>query len=186
MNDTQWPRFELFLQEKEGRPHYNVGTVHAPDAEMALLNGRDVYVRRPDCISLWAAPTSAIFAKTAEELAEDSSWQNELPENVAPEQTWTVFQKQSQRRAMNYVAYTGNVQAYHAAEALQKAIAAYDDANKPTYVWWVCPAELIVSSSTDDIESMFAPAEHKSYKHPQEYRTLTALRMIKSEQEADS
>ncbi|HID50703.1 MAG TPA: phenylacetic acid degradation protein [Anaerolineae bacterium] len=181
MSDTQWPRFELFLQDRDGRPHTNVGTVHAPDAEMALLNGRDVYVRRPNCISLWAAPSAAIYAKTAEELAEDDSWQNELPPANAPERAWYVFQKQSQRNAMIYVAHTGEVQARSAVEALQKAIAAYDDPEKPTWVWWVCPAEAITRSSKEDIDSMFLPARHKPYKHPQAYRTVTAMRKIKAE-----
>ena len=186
MNDTQWPRFELFLQDRDGRPHFNVGTVHAPDAEMALLNGRDVYARRPNCISLWAAPSDAIYAKTAEELAEDDSWQNETPPADAPERAWYVFQKQSQRSAMTYVAHTGEVPARTAVEAMQKAIAAYDDPEKPTWVWWVCPADAITRSSEEDIDSMFIPARNKPYKHPQAYRTVTAMRKIKAEQERGS
>ena len=180
MSDTQWPRFELFLQDKDGRPHYNIGTVHAADAEMALLNGRDVYVRRPDCLSLWAAPSDAIYAKTAEELAAGDSWRKETPPAGAPEREWYVFQKQSQRRAMTYVAHTGAVRARSAAEALQKAIAQYDDPETPTWVWWVCPAGVIARSRREDVDSMFAPARRKPYKHPQDYRTVTAMRKIKA------
>jgi len=38
MTDTQWHRFEVFVQEKAGEPHQNVGAVHAPDEEIALQN----------------------------------------------------------------------------------------------------------------------------------------------------
>src|SRR5262245_16462431 len=67
--DTQWPRYEVFEQERPDQPHHNAGAVHAPDAELALQNARDVFVRRPDCYSLWVAPASAIRSWTAEELA---------------------------------------------------------------------------------------------------------------------
>ncbi len=36
----QWPRFEVFKQDKVDGPIRNVGSVHAPDAELALLNAR--------------------------------------------------------------------------------------------------------------------------------------------------
>jgi ring-1,2-phenylacetyl-CoA epoxidase subunit PaaB len=73
--DTQWPRFQVLLQEAEGKPHQDVGSVHAPDAEFALLNARDVFARRPACISMWVVPVEAIFSKTAEEL---KGWQPEI------------------------------------------------------------------------------------------------------------
>jgi ring-1,2-phenylacetyl-CoA epoxidase subunit PaaB len=76
MTDTQWRRFEVFVQEKVGEPYQNVGAVHAPDAEMALQNARDVFVRRPECVSLWVVPAEMIFAKTAQEL-ETSLWREE-------------------------------------------------------------------------------------------------------------
>ncbi|MFQ5435705.1 MAG: phenylacetic acid degradation protein, partial [Anaerolineae bacterium] len=40
MPDTQWPLWEVFKQDKPDKAHESVGTVHAPDAEMALLNAR--------------------------------------------------------------------------------------------------------------------------------------------------
>ena len=72
MMDSQWPRYEVFQQDREGRPHRNVGSVHAPDPEMAMQNARDVFVRRPACLSLWVVPAGAIFSKTAQELREES------------------------------------------------------------------------------------------------------------------
>jgi ring-1,2-phenylacetyl-CoA epoxidase subunit PaaB len=67
--DTQWPRFEVFLQDREGSAHQDVGSVHAPDIDLALMNARDVFARRPRCTSLWVVPAEAITTRTQQELA---------------------------------------------------------------------------------------------------------------------
>ena len=43
-HDTQWPLYEVFVQEKAERPFQSVGAVHAADAEME----RAVAFRRLD------------------------------------------------------------------------------------------------------------------------------------------
>jgi ring-1,2-phenylacetyl-CoA epoxidase subunit PaaB len=58
------PLWEVFTQQKQGAPHEHAGSVHAPDAEMALQNARDVYARRGDIVSLWVVPSSAIIASS--------------------------------------------------------------------------------------------------------------------------
>lgn len=180
--DTQWPRFELFLQDKNGRSHKSVGTIHAADGEMALLNARDVYVRRPNCVSLWVAPSDKIFIKTAAELKDNPSWHDTLTRQDGDEQIYFVFQKQSQRRAMTYVVHTGQVVANSPEHALKKAID-QDNTGKQTFVWWICPASAITRSNDDDVESMFAPALSKPYKHPAHYKTFTAIRQAKAARE---
>ena len=52
----EWPLWEVFTQAKTGAPHEHAGSVHAPDAEIALQNARDVYARRGSVVSLWVAP----------------------------------------------------------------------------------------------------------------------------------
>ena len=177
-HDTQWPRFEVFLQEKNGRFHKSVGSVHAPDTEMALLNARDLFSRRPEVVNLWVAAADYILAKTAEELAKD----NKIQEGnfaAESESTFYVFQKQSQRRAMTFVVHTGEVIASNAEHALQKAIVRFDDPAKPTFVWWICPEKAITRSDPDDAESLFAPAYEKHYKHPYDYKTFSKMREVR-------
>ena len=70
MSDSQWPRYEVFVKERANSPHQNAGSVHAPDAEMALLNARDLFVRRPACLSLWVVAAEDVLARSAQELAE--------------------------------------------------------------------------------------------------------------------
>ena len=65
--ETQWPLWEIFAQEGEGAPHEHVGSLHAPDAELALQNARDVYARRGSIVSLWVVPSIAITASPSDE-----------------------------------------------------------------------------------------------------------------------
>ncbi|MCB0346137.1 MAG: 1,2-phenylacetyl-CoA epoxidase subunit B [Bdellovibrionales bacterium] len=60
---AEWPLWEVFAQPKTGAEHVHCGSVHAPDAEIALQNARDVYARRGEAVSLWVAPSTA-FAST--------------------------------------------------------------------------------------------------------------------------
>ncbi|MGH1362838.1 MAG: 1,2-phenylacetyl-CoA epoxidase subunit PaaB [Calditrichia bacterium] len=60
----EWPLWEVFVVEKQGAPHEHAGSLHAPDAEMALQNARDVYARRGRLLSIWVIPADAITATT--------------------------------------------------------------------------------------------------------------------------
>jgi len=65
--DTQWPLWEVFVQERDAAPHEHAGSVHATDAEQALQNARDTYARRGPVISLWVVPADAITATSPSE-----------------------------------------------------------------------------------------------------------------------
>ncbi|MGH2536812.1 MAG: phenylacetic acid degradation protein [Candidatus Promineifilaceae bacterium] len=172
MSDTQWRRFEVFLQERPGRPHQNAGSVHAPDAEMALMNARDVFVRRPACHSLWVVPAEAILSRTAEELAAQRPAAGARPPNGRPE-TYHVFQKRGQRRAMSFVQHSGSVEAAGPEDALRQALAQFEAAD--AFVWWVLPAAAVIESREEEAASLFEPAEDKDYRLPQAYRVLTVM-----------
>lgn len=61
-HDTEWSNWEIFVQEQRGEHHAHVGTVHAPDAEMALVLAKENYVRRGPCVNVWVVPEAAIAA----------------------------------------------------------------------------------------------------------------------------
>jgi ring-1,2-phenylacetyl-CoA epoxidase subunit PaaB len=166
-------RYAVFKQEQFKQPHYNVGSVHAADAEMALLNARDVFGRRPNAVSMWVAPESAIFARTAEQLAEIGDHTSE-PFSHANEfaiQTYCIFRKISQRRAMTYVGYVGEVIATNCDDALKKAIATYPA--DEVFVWWVVPKNAITATETGAEKSWFDPALDKSYRQQSYYNDAT-------------
>jgi ring-1,2-phenylacetyl-CoA epoxidase subunit PaaB len=66
--DTQWPLWEVFLQPPEGAPHEHAGSVHAPTAEQALQNARDVYARRGEAVSIWVVPSAEITASSPTDM----------------------------------------------------------------------------------------------------------------------
>lgn len=65
---TEHPLWEVFTQPPGGGPHEHAGSVHAPDAELALQNARDVYARRGEAVSIWVVPSDQITASTPEDM----------------------------------------------------------------------------------------------------------------------
>ncbi|MFN3952303.1 MAG: 1,2-phenylacetyl-CoA epoxidase subunit PaaB [Thermaurantimonas sp.] len=62
MSNDQWPLWEVFVRSKNGLSHKHVGSLHAPDAQTALLNARDVYTRRSEGTSIWVVEARHIHA----------------------------------------------------------------------------------------------------------------------------
>ena len=62
MRCKDWPLWEVFVRAKGGMSHRHVGSVHAPDAEIALRHARDTYTRRMEGVSLWVVPSASIAA----------------------------------------------------------------------------------------------------------------------------
>ena len=58
----EWPLWEIFIRGQHGMSHRHVGSLHAPDAERAIKNARDVYTRRNEGVSIWAVESSRIAA----------------------------------------------------------------------------------------------------------------------------
>ena len=67
---SDWPLWEVFVRSKRGLSHNHVGSIHAPDAPMALRNARDVYTRRQEGVSIWVVSAEAITASSPDEKDE--------------------------------------------------------------------------------------------------------------------
>lgn len=172
MTDTQWSQFIVFHQESADSPHEYAGAVHAPDAELALTNARDVFVRRPDCVSLWVVREDRIFARTAEELALNPESEAGVHDSSSA-QTWLTFQKLNHRGTLTHV---GEVTAGSPEGALIAALTAY--ANPSAIVWWVIPDLAITRSEPGDIAGMFEVARSKTFRDQAEFHIITAMRQI--------
>lgn len=173
--DTQWPRYQVFLQEKSGEPHHDVGSIHAPDRELALLNARDVFVRRPECTSLWIAPVDSIYACTAEELAAEKGKPEDQSNIQSASQVYVVFCK---TRSVGSQTFVGKVEATSASQAMRLAVERFHGPPQP-FVWWVVPLEQITMTEPQDAGSLFEPALDKPFRLSTDFRTVTAMRQIK-------
>ncbi|MBX3395664.1 MAG: 1,2-phenylacetyl-CoA epoxidase subunit B [Phycisphaerae bacterium] len=59
---TQTPEqvWEVFHQSARGEPHVHVGSVHATDADTAVLMAKEQFARRLACVNIWVVPSDAI------------------------------------------------------------------------------------------------------------------------------
>ena len=64
---SEWPLWEVFIRGQHGLNHRHVGSLHAPDAEMAICNARDVYTRRNEGVSIWVVRADAVTASSPDE-----------------------------------------------------------------------------------------------------------------------
>ena len=69
-NTKDWPLWEVFVRSKAGLSHKHAGSLHAPDAEMAISNARDVYTRRNEGVSIWVVESKHIKASNPENNGE--------------------------------------------------------------------------------------------------------------------
>lgn len=63
----EFPLWEVFIRGQHGMSHRHVGSLHAPDAEMAINNARDVYTRRNEGVSIWVVKAVEITASAPSE-----------------------------------------------------------------------------------------------------------------------
>ncbi|PID96836.1 MAG: 1,2-phenylacetyl-CoA epoxidase subunit B [Actinomycetales bacterium] len=63
----EWTLYEVFVRAKRGLAHNHVGSIHAPDAKMAIKNARDLYTRRQEGVSIWVVASSDITASSPDE-----------------------------------------------------------------------------------------------------------------------
>jgi len=62
-----WQTYEVFHQEKRGEQHQHVGSVHAPDAEMAILFAKEQYARRGQTANIWVVKSADVVATEYED-----------------------------------------------------------------------------------------------------------------------
>jgi ring-1,2-phenylacetyl-CoA epoxidase subunit PaaB len=67
---SEWPLWEVFIRSKNGLDHKHCGSLHAPDARLALQSARDVYTRRQEGVSIWVVRSEQIVASDPESKPE--------------------------------------------------------------------------------------------------------------------
>ena len=62
MSEPDSQLWEVFIRSRNGLAHRHAGSLHAPDATLALQAARDLFTRRGEGLSLWVVPSAAIIA----------------------------------------------------------------------------------------------------------------------------
>lgn len=164
---TQWPRWQVFEQEAEGKPHSLAGSVHAPDAEMALLAARDVFSRRPRVISLWCVREDQVQIRSAAEIAALST------DTTGEVEQYHVFIKTDHKGVHQHA---GDIEGPSADAVIRRAAEQFSD--KPGLDFMVCPARAMLRSTAEDIEGMLLTEQGKSFRYQGEYMGTEVLRKI--------
>ena len=168
MTDSQLPRYEIFIVERPGRPPTYAGSVHASDDELALLNARDVFARRPDCHGLWAFRAETISSRTDEEALSPA----EETESAQSERC-LVFGKRGHKGVHTFL---GAVDAARPDEAVGKGRTLY---GRGVVLWWVAPERCRLANAADDAGPMFEPAKGKPFRDQAFYPVETLMRQLR-------
>ena len=84
---SEWPLWEVFIRGQHGLNHRHVGSLHAPDADMAIRNARDVYTRRNEGVSIWVVKSNDITASapssTATGVSSAHTWAGVRPPSTS-------------------------------------------------------------------------------------------------------
>lgn len=155
-----WPRWEAFVRQNGGLAHVHSESVHAPDAETALLNARDAYLRRVEGVSLWVTPAASV-----------SVWESDSADAPPSGSTlrepclWEAFVRH--RRGLAHL-HAGSISAASPAEALDRARRAYVTRDEGVSVW-VVPSEDVYAADPVDADALFEPFADKDYRYPTYY-----------------
>lgn len=173
--DTQWPRFEVFIQEQPGADFFDVGSVHAPDSEMALLNARDVFARRPQAVGMWVIPTKVIVSHTAEELSTRQPPAPQADIAAGPIERYYVGCK---TRHAGSITVVGEIEASSPLAALAAAPEQFIEI-RSALVWWVFPVSRVTASRPEDAPGFYEPAHDKTFRLSTDFHTHTAMRKVR-------
>ncbi len=174
MRDTEWPRYEVIKQDTPHAPPALVGSVHAPDPHMALLEARHVFVRRPAAHALWVAPAEAFFHLVVD--PKEGLKGEEAPQGEKG--VYLVFRKGSHRRSMVYGELAGAVEAEGYLDAAHKALL---ELPGPFLALWVVPEKAVHKTpETPELkESWFEPAKEKRYRLQSYYGLIEAKKGVR-------
>lgn len=173
MSSKAWPLWEVFIRSKLS--HVHAGSLHATDAEMAMVNARDVYTRRMEGVSIWVIPSAAIYTLhfTDEESNEEPELIHEHPsfttDNTKQEKEhsdqWEIFIRTKRGLSHKHI---GSTQSSTPKEALQKTKELYSQTMDISTVW-LAQSDQIKASQPAESEAFYDPAKDKLFRHATYY-----------------
>lgn len=155
-----WPRWEAFVRQNGGLSHVYSESVHAPDAETALQNARDAYLRRVEGVSLWVVPAADVHVWES-----DSPNNDPLDDSATAASLWEIFVRH--RRGLAHV-HAGSISATCPANAIDRARNVYLTRNEGVSVWAI-PASAVNAADPADAAALFEPFADKDYRYPTFY-----------------
>jgi ring-1,2-phenylacetyl-CoA epoxidase subunit PaaB len=180
-NGGQLATYEVFQQMKAGKPYEHTGIVHASDADMAFLFGKEQFSRRGGmCESMFVLPSASIHTSAYTEGAANAldpfkEYAEESSEQVV---AWDVFYLKK-RGKQHY--YAGRVEA--ATPALAMKAAAETLYATPCLNVWVALASEVQFADSED-KDIWLTLPEKKYRDAIAYKSQDKIDRYKKESAA--
>lgn len=174
----QFPTFEVFEQIKEDKPYQHVGIVHAPNADMAFLFGKEQYTRRGNtCTGMFVICTQSVWVS-----AYTDGTTNVLDSLVLANQNntqSTVFEVFYLKKRGKQHLHIGSVKADTYSQAAAEAARLYPES--VCFNVWVVRRDNIVFSQPED-RDIWDTLSEKKYREAIAYRALERINEFKARQ----
>jgi ring-1,2-phenylacetyl-CoA epoxidase subunit PaaB len=176
----QFTTFEVFVQQKEGKPFQHEGIVHAPNEDMAFLFAKEQFSRRYTCTGLWVVATENV--KVSEMTEDTTSVYDALqgsPLKAGDLEKFEIFHLFKRGKQHQHV---GPVEAQSYEEALHKAKEVYHT-DKVVYNVWIIRSEDMLFSHEED-KVIWETLSDKQFREAIAYKAMDKIKKFKEEQAA--
>jgi ring-1,2-phenylacetyl-CoA epoxidase subunit PaaB len=179
-NLDQLTTFEVFVQQKEGKPYQHEGIVHAPNEDMAFLFAKEQFSRRYTCTGLWVVATENV--RVSEMTENTTSVYDQLSGTPSIEGELEKFEVfHLVKRGKQHV-HVGPIDARSYDEALYKAKEVYQT-EKPVFNVWIIRSKDILFSHEED-KVIWETLSDKQFRDAIAYKALDKIKRFKEEQAA--
>ncbi|MCC5921827.1 MAG: phenylacetic acid degradation b [Cyclobacteriaceae bacterium] len=175
--NDQFATYQVIIEPKEGKGYESAGIVHAPDAEIAFLFGKEQYSRRFTCSGMAVAATADVLASPFTEnkisvydLLEYAS----LEENNSAGEFYEVFHLYKRGKQHSH---WGRVKAVNPEQALYEAKEAYDH-SKPVYNIWLIASDNIFFAD-ENIKQIWDTLPLKTHRDVRDYKAQDKINAYK-------
>lgn len=171
----QFGTYEVFLQLKEGKPFEHGGIVHAPNAEMAFLFGKEQYSRRYTCTGMGIALTQHVYTTPLSEGAVNvyDFIESTSEKSQGKRQQFEVFHLK--KRGKQQV-HAGQVEACSYHDALLEAKKVFG-AQQVFQVWIVQSSDMLFSDDAD--RDIWFTLPEKKYRDAIAYKSSDKINAYK-------
>ncbi len=178
VTENQFITFQVFTQKKEGKPFEQVGIVHAPNIDMALIFAKEQYSRRMTCSGLAVADTANVRTTAVTEAKEDVYDLIQEPvEKKAQKEAYEIFHLNKRGKQ---TVHAGSVEAGSFEEAAWEAKKVYQG-DKPVYNLWLIRRDDVRFIDEED-KDIWSTLSDKGYRDAIAYKATDKLKAFKEEQ----
>lgn len=175
----QLATFEIFQQMKAGKPYEHTGIVHASDADMAFLFGKEQFSRRGGmCESMFVVSSASIHVSAYHEGGANAldAFKDPAaaPETAGTVVSWEVFYLKK-RGKQHY--HAGRVEASSPAQAMH--MAALNLYSTPCLNIWVAPTADVHFADPDD-KDIWLTLPEKKYRDAIAYKSQDKIDRYKA------